>query len=229
MFIMSGLGMMLLIPVLIMGMYANFKVKSNYKKYSKVVSSRGLTGKEVAEQILQRNGITDVSIQAGSGFLTDHYDPRNKTVVLSPSVFSGNSISSASIAAHECGHAIQHNINYGPLAIRSAIAPVASFVSKGMGLIIIVALIVMRFGSPIILDLAIISYIIMAIFQIVTLPVEFDASKRAIYNLDKYGLLSLEDIPGTKKVLNAAALTYVAATLASIVTIIRLVLIRGRR
>ena len=219
----------LMLPAIVFGLYASSKVKSNYKKFSQVKSMRGLTGREVAEQILHRNGISHVRVVRGSGVMTDHYDPRNETVTLSPHVYDANSVSAVSIAAHECGHAVQHATGYGPLGIRSTIAPATQFVSKSIGLIVIAGIVLSRSGSTVIIDVAIIAYLLIALFHIVTLPVEFNASSRAISMLDEYGLIFEEDMDGTKKVLNAAALTYVAATLAAIMSIVRLVLIRNRR
>lgn len=219
----------LMIPALILGLYASSKVKKNYNKFSQVRSLRGLSGREVAEQILSRNGISNIKIVKGSGVMTDHYDPRKETISLSPHVYDSNSISAISIAAHECGHAVQHSEGYAPLAVRSMIAPATQLVSKSIGFIMIAGIILARSGSTIIIDVAIIAYLMIAIFHLVTLPVEFNASSRAVKMLDEYGLLYDEDVDGIKKVLGAAALTYVAATLAALMTIVRLILIRNRR
>lgn len=219
----------LMIPALILGMYASFKVKRNYNKFSQIRGMRGFSGREVAELILSRNGISNIKVIKGSGVMTDHYDPRNETISLSPHVYDSNSISAIGIAAHECGHAVQHAEGYTPLAIRSMIAPATQFVSKSIGFIIIAGILLSRSGSTLIIDVAIIAYLVIALFHLVTLPVEFNASSRAIRMLDEYGLLYDDDVDGIKKVLSAAALTYVAATLAAIMTIIRLIVIRNRR
>lgn len=219
----------LMIPAIILGMYASSKVKKNFNKFAQVRSRRGLSGREVAEQLLSRSGISGVQVVRGSGVMTDHYDPRNKTVTLSPHVYDSDSVSALSIAAHECGHAVQHEEAYAPLAIRSMIAPATQIVSKSIGLIVIAGIILSRSGSTAIIDLAIAAYLVIALFHLVTLPVEFNASSRAVNMLDEYGLMYEEDAFGIKKVLNAAALTYVAATLAAVMSIVRLVLIRNRR
>ncbi len=226
---MYGPYLYLLIPVIIFSFFASSKVKRNYKKFAKVKSMRGLTGFEVAEEILQRNKLSHIRIERGSGVMSDHYNPSSKTIVLSPHVYDTNSVSAVSIAAHECGHAVQHANAYGPLAVRSLIAPAASFVSKYISFVIIAGLLFARSGGIVLIDIGIIAYLLIAIFQVVTLPVEFNASNRAMLMLEEYGLLFEEDMHGTKKVLNAAALTYVAAMLASVMTLVRLILIRNRR
>lgn len=219
----------LMIPVMILAWYAQSQVKTNYNKYAKVRNTRGLTGYQVAEQILRSNGLYDVSIEKGHGTMTDHYDPRSKKVVLSPHVHDANSISAASIAAHECGHAVQHATGYVPLSFRSLLAKPAQFASKAAFGLIFVGFILARSGLGFLIDAGIIAYCVIALFQIVTLPVEFNASSRAIKMMGEYGLLYEEDMDGTKRVLRAAALTYVAATLSSIMTIVRLLLIRNNR
>jgi Zn-dependent membrane protease YugP len=218
-----------LIPVIILTFYAQSKVKSNYNKFAKVRNMRGLTGAQVAEEILRSNSLHHVKIQRGNGQLSDHYNPRTETIVLSPHVYDQPSISAASIAAHECGHAVQHATGYSPLAVRSLIAPAAQFASMAAGALILIGIIFARSGMTFLIDFAIIAYLFITLFHIVTLPVEFNASKRAIGMLTDYGLLYDEDIEGTKKVLNAAALTYIAAMLSALMTVVRLVLIRNRR
>lgn len=222
-------GLWLMIPVFIFAAYAQNKVKKNYNKYAKIKNTRGLTGAEVASEILRSNGLYNVKIVKGKGTLSDHYDPRIETVVLSPHVHDANSISAASIAAHECGHAVQHAENYGPLAFRSMLVGPAQFASKAAMGLIFVGILMARSGNVTLINLGILAYCVIALFQIVTLPVEFNASSRAMKMMADYNLLYDEDLDGTKKVLNAAALTYVAALLGTIMTIIRLVLIRDSR
>lgn len=217
----------LIIPVLILSFYAQTKVNSNYDKFSKVRNTSGKTGAEVAREILMRNGLSHVHVQRGNRKLSDHYNPRTETVVLSPHVYNQASISAASIAAHECGHAVQHATAYGPLNIRSTIAPVVQIASH-MGMILTLIGVALAYkGNPFVLDLAIIAYVMVTLFHVITLPVEFNASHRAMEMLADYNMVSEEDMDGTKKVLNAAALTYVAAMLASLMTLVRLVLLRN--
>lgn len=218
----------LIIPVIIISFFAQSRVKSNYTKFSKVRNQSGKTGAEVAREILMRNGLSHVQVVRGNRQLSDHYNPRTETVSLSPHVYDQPSISAASIAAHECGHAVQHATAYAPLNIRSAIAPVASFASGAAGFLVFLGIALAYMGrSTILIDLAIIAYVMITLFHLITLPVEFNASSRAMTMLADYNMVSEEDMDGTKKVLNAAALTYVAAMLASLMTLIRLVLIRG--
>lgn len=221
----------LLIPAMIVAAYAQMKVKSNYKKYSKVRNTRGLTGAQVAEEILRSNGLYHVQVMKGKGNLTDHYNPKTETVTLSPHVYDAASISAASIAAHECGHAVQHASAYGPLAVRSLIAPTVGVVSKYAGMIAFGGILLSSFGYGMLwlLDVGIVLYLLITLFHLITLPVEFNASSRAIKMLTDYGFLYDEDIEGTKKVLNAAAMTYVAAMLTALLSTIRLILVRNSR
>jgi Zn-dependent membrane protease YugP len=216
-----------MIPFLIFTFYAQHKVKSTFKKYTQVRNRRGLSGAEVANMLIQRNGLTDVSIERSNrGQLSDHYDPRSKTVRLSPEVYSGQSMSAVSVAAHEVGHAIQHAKAYAPLKFRSVLAPAASFASRSVMFIIIGGFI---FGITGLIDLGIIIFSIVILFQIVTLPVEFNASSRALTQLESEGIVYTDEINDSKKVLNAAALTYVAAAAASVGHLIRLLILRDRR
>jgi Zn-dependent membrane protease YugP len=187
----------------------------------------GMTGAEAAERILRSNGIYDVRIEHVSGNLSDHYDPRTKVLRLSDSVYHHNSIAAIGVAAHECGHAIQHQNSYVPLQIRGAIVPVANIGSKAAIPMIIAGII---FGGfSILINIGIILFSFAVIFQLVTLPVEFDASKRAVVRLEETGILYGDELHQTKKVLNAAALTYVAAAAASILQLLRLVILFGGR
>ncbi|HKL41617.1 MAG TPA: zinc metallopeptidase [Clostridia bacterium] len=216
-----------MIPFLIFTFYAQHKVKSTFKKYTQVRNRKGLSGAEVANMLIQRNGLTDVSVERSNrGQLSDHYDPRSKTVRLSPEVYSGQSMSAVSVAAHEVGHAIQHAKAYAPLKFRSILAPAASFASRSVMFIVIGGFI---FGITGLIDLGIIIFSIVILFQIVTLPVEFNASSRALTQLESQGIVYTDEISDSKKVLNAAALTYVAAAAASVGHLIRLLILRDRR
>ena len=202
-------------------------VKSTYKKYSKVANSRGITGAMVAEKLLLNAGINDVSIQCVSGELTDHYDPTNKTVNLSNAVYNGRSIASLSVAAHECGHVMQHAENYTPLSLRTTLVPLANFGSKLAWPLIIIGLLFARLGeiSTMFIEVGIIMFSLAVLFQIVTLPVEFNASSRALKCLQDQNWLTSDEMPGARKVLRAAAMTYVASAAAAILQLLRLILI----
>ena len=204
---------LLLIPALLFGLYAQFKVNSTYSKYQKVNNSRGWTAAEVARKILDDNGLYDVNIAHIAGNLTDNYNPKTNTVSLSDSVYSSTSVAAIGVAAHECGHAVQHAEQYTPIKIRSALVPVTNFGSS--------------FGV-IILAIGVLLYSLMAVFQAVTLPVEFNASSRALTTLREQNMLEDDELKMSKKVLSAAAMTYVAALVSSISTIFRLLLIVNR-
>lgn len=206
-------------------------VKSTFNKYSKVASSCGLTGADVAQQILHREGIYDARVERVSGSLTDNFNPGTKVVNLSVSVYDSTSVAAISVAAHECGHAMQHNEDYFPLKVRSSIVPVANFGSR-FGLWIVVAgLLISQLDFLITIGIILFSFAV--IFQLVTLPVEFDASRRALATLSEMGILGEGEITGAGKVLKSAAMTYVASAAASILSLIRLLLIvqggRSRR
>ena len=204
-------------------------VKGTFNKYAKVASTLGMTGAEVAQAILHKNGIYDVTVQRVAGSLTDNFNPSAKTVNLSESVYDSSSISAISVAAHECGHAMQHDESYFPLAVRSAILPVANFGSK-FGLWIVIAGVIISFFRPLIF-IGVLLFAFGVLFQIVTLPVEFDASKRALATLSEMGYLNENEMTGARKVLKSAAMTYVASAAASILSLIRIILIAqgGRR
>ncbi|MDF2473713.1 MAG: putative peptidase rane zinc metallopeptidase, partial [Anaerocolumna sp.] len=211
----------------ILSLAASARVKMTFGKYSKVRSLSGLTGAEAAERILHSAGIYDVSVQQIAGDLTDHYDPRSKVLRLSETVYGRTSVAAIGVAAHECGHAIQHSNGYVPLKLRSAIVPVASFGSNIAWPVIILG--VIMGNSMTLINLGIILFSFAVLFQLVTLPVEFNASSRAIRILDESGILYSEEISHTKRVLGAAALTYVAAAAASILQLLRLVILFGGR
>ncbi|NLW52922.1 MAG: zinc metallopeptidase [Tissierellia bacterium] len=215
-----------LIGALILSVYAQFKVKSNFTKYTKVPSSSQMTGAQVAKLMLDRRGIYDVTVQPVPGVLTDHYDPRSKTVRLSEEVYDETSISAVSVAAHEVGHALQHNEQYAFLSFRSALAPVANFASKFVYILIVLGFLLEMVQ---LIDLAIVAFSAAVLFQIVTLPVEFNASKRALANLQEDGVLAVTEIGSSKKVLGAAALTYVAAMAVSLLNLARLIIMRNSR
>jgi Zn-dependent membrane protease YugP len=217
----------LVIIGVILSLAASARVKSTFAKYSRVRNHSGLTGAETAERILQRAGIYDVTIERVEGQLTDHYDPRKKVLRLSDSVYSSNSISAIGVAAHECGHAIQHQNSYAPLKIRSALVPVANFGSAIAWPLILIGLLLT--GSQALIDIGIILFSTAVLFQLVTLPVEFNASRRAVKTLGEAGILHYEELNQSKKVLNAAALTYVAAAAATILQLLRLILLFGGR
>ena len=215
---------LLLIPALLFGLYAQFKVNSTYSKYQKVNNSRGWTAAEVARKILDDNGLYDVNIAHIAGNLTDNYNPKTNTVSLSDSVYSSTSVAAIGVAAHECGHAVQHAEQYTPIKIRSALVPVTNFGSSFGVIILAIGLI---FSSYNIAMIGVLLYSLMAVFQAVTLPVEFNASSRAIRILEGNGMLGESEITGAKKVLRAAAMTYVASLASSILQLLRLVILAG--
>ena len=208
---------------------ASAKVKSTFNRYDRVRSMSGMTGAQAAERILNSAGIYDVTVQHISGNLTDHYDPRNKVLSLSDSTYSSTSVAAVGVAAHECGHAIQHQTNYAPLNIRSAIVPVANFGSSIAWPLILIGLFFTSKTGTFLIDLGIICFSMAVLFQLVTLPVEFNASSRAVKILENTGILGHEELQGTKKVLGAAALTYVAGAASAILQLLRLIILFGGR
>lgn len=217
----------LVIIGVIISLWASAKVKTTYSKYSRVRSMSGLTGAQAAERILHSAGLYDVRIEHISGNLTDHYDPKNRVLRLSDTVYSSASVAAVGVAAHECGHAVQDQKDYAPLRIRNSLVPVANFGTMAAWPIIIIGLI---FGSShFLVNLGILLFSLGVLFQLVTLPVEFDASSRAIQILGNTGILYGDEIRQTRKVLNAAAMTYVAAAAASILSLLRLILLFGGR
>lgn len=209
----------------LLSIWASSRVKSTYAKYAKVAGRSGMTGAEAAAQILRGAGIYDVSIQHVRGELTDHFDPKSKVLRLSDSVYGSSSVAAIGVAAHECGHAMQHNEEYFPLKLRSAIVPVANFGSKA-GIPIIIAGVIFAYFQPLI-TFGILLFSLSVAFQLVTLPVEFDASRRALVTLQSSGMLQEQELEGSKKVLSAAALTYVAAAASAILQLLRLILLFG--
>ena len=230
---MSGLGYygfdwtyLLLIAGMVISMIVSSKMQSTSAKYSRVYSRSRMTGAEAAARILQAAGITDVQIQAVPGQLTDHYDPRTKTVRLSDTSYHQTSLTAIGVAAHECGHAIQDAKEYAPLRLRSALVPAANFASKLSWPIFFLGLIM---GIAPLTTIGILLFSAAVIFQLVTLPVEYNASSRALVMLENTGIMGQDELHGTKKVLNAAALTYVAALASSALQLFRLVLLAGGR
>lgn len=219
--------MIILIPAIILTLYAQGKVKSSFAKYLRVPTQRGYTGADVARRLLDQNGLRDIPIELAAGQLGDHYDPRNRVLRLSSDVYRSSSIASVSVAAHEVGHAIQHANGYVPLSLRNMIFPVARFGSSAAWLFIIAGLLVPSLGG--LMDIGIVLFGAAVLFQLVTLPVEFNASSRALELLDSNGYVSGEETKGAKKVLQAAALTYVAAMAAGMAQLLRLIVLRNRR
>ena len=210
-------------------MAASSRVRSVFSRYSRVRSHSGMTGKEAAEQILRRNGIYDVQVIHIPGNLTDHYNPGKKTLGLSDSVYNSSSVAAIGVAAHECGHAVQHAVGYAPLSIRGALVPVANFGSALSWPLILVGLLMNSQMSALLINLGILLFSAAVLFQIVTLPVEFNASGRAVKVLESSGMLYPEEVGDVKKVLRAAALTYVASAASMILQFLRLIIIGGRR
>lgn len=217
----------LIVIGMLISLIASAKVKSTYARYSRVRSMSGMTGAQAAERILQSAGLYGVRIERVAGSLTDHYDPRAKVLRLSDSVYGSSSVAAIGVAAHECGHAVQDEREYAPLRIRNALVPIANFGTSAAWPIIVVGIIMG--SSQFLVNLGILMFSLGVLFQLVTLPVEFNASRRAIQILGDTGILYGEEIGQTRKVLGAAAMTYVAAAAASILSLLRLILLFGGR
>ena len=211
----------------VLSLLASARVNSTFNKYKKIRSASGMTGAEAAERILHQNGIYDVGIEHVGGNLTDHYDPRAKVLRLSDATYASTSVAAIGVAAHECGHALQHKEEYGPLKLRTAIVPAANIGSR-LGIPIIILGVILGSNS-LLINIGIWVFSLAVLFQLVTLPVEFNASSRALAAVEQYGILGSNEVVHTKKVLSAAAMTYVAAAAASILQLLRLVLLFGRR
>jgi len=222
----DGYYLLLVVPTLILSIYAQIKVKSTFSKYSKIGNKRHLTGSEVALMLMRANSITNVSIERTAGSLTDHYDPTAKVLRLSQPVYGEISIAAIGVAAHETGHAIQHAKAYGPLALRSYLVPVANIGSMFGPYIAMAGLF---FGMPLLLNVGIVLFSAAVVFYIITLPVEFNASNRALAMLSEKAILSDDELAGAKKVLSAAALTYVASALTAMASLLRLILLSRNR
>ena len=208
---------------LVVTMIASSHVQSTYAKYAKVRSATGMTGAQAAQKILQMSGIYDVQVQHVSGTLTDHYDPAKKVVNLSDATYASDSVAAVGVAAHECGHVLQHHTGYFPLQLRTALVPVAN-IGSSIGLPIVLFSIILGLSDNF-ARIGILLFSFGVLFQIVTLPVEFDASARALRLMGDYGLLSTEDVGQSRKVLRAAAMTYVAAAFSSVLQLLRLIMI----
>ncbi len=217
----------LVIICAIISIFASARVEAVFSKYNRVASARGLTGAEAAQRILQSAGIYDVSVEHVSGKLSDHYDPRSKVLRLSDSTYNSRSVAAIGVAAHECGHAIQHDVGYAPLNLRSTLVPLANIGSKAAIPIILIGCILSY--NQTLIQIGIIAFSLAVIFQLVTLPVEFNASSRALALLREQNILEDYESGMAKKVLSAAAMTYVAAAAASIIQLLRLVLLFGGR
>lgn len=216
--------MIILLPALLVALYAQAQVSSTFERYLRVPARRGFTGADVAREILRVKGIYDVSVEMQRGRLTDHYDPRSKVLRLSADVYNGRSLAALGVAAHECGHALQHDEGYGPLALRSIIVPVAGFGSQLAFPLFFMGLL---FRADFLMTLGILLFSTAVIFQMITLPVEFNASRRAVAVLQGHDFIGPDEVAPVKKVLKAAALTYVAATLMAIMQLLRLVVLAG--
>ena len=213
----------------LLSLWASAKVKSTYSRYAKVYSRSGLTGAEAAQQILKNAGIYGVRVEHISGNLTDHYDPKAKVLRLSDSVYGSRSVAAVGVAAHECGHAIQHANGYVPLRVRGAFVPVANIGSNLAWPLIIIGLIFRGSMSTVLIQAGIIMFSLAVLFQLITLPVEFNASHRAMQQLERTGILGGNELRDTRKVLTAAAMTYVASAASMILQLLRLIILFGGR
>jgi len=216
---------LLLLPAILLALYAQGRVRTTYAKFAKIGNRRGLTGADVARRILDRNGLTHVRVERISGNLTDHYDPRANVVRLSGDVHDNASIAAVGIAAHEVGHAVQHNTGYVPIKVRNTVLPVAQIGSSLAIPLVIIGIIFSAF--EVLIPVGIILYTAVVAFQLATLPVELNASRRALTSVYEIGFLDEEETKGAKKVLSAAALTYVAAAASAILQLLRLLLLAG--
>lgn len=218
---------LIILPALALTIWAQWRISSNYRKYSRIRSVHGLTGADAAREVLRMNGVQGVDIQRIPGNLTDHYDPRGNVIRLSAGVYDSPSIAAVGVAAHEAGHAVQYAVNYGPIRLRQTIIPLSRFGSQLAFVCIILGLL---FNSEPLFGLGIIFFAFMVAFQMVTLPVEFNASRRALEAIESGHLLLDDEVEGARKVLSAAALTYVAALLVSLAQLLRFMLLfSGRR
>ena len=226
--------LVLVLPCIILSLWASSSVNSTFKKYSKVMSIRHITGADAAQRVLSANGVTGVRIERVSGNLTDHYDPRTNVIRLSDSVYSSTSVAAIGVACHEAGHAVQYARNYGPIKLRAAIIPLTNIGSKLAMPLILIGILLGFLGnfSYFLVDLGIAAFGLCLVFQLITLPVEINASRRAIATIENTGILTNEEQQGAKKTLKAAAMTYVAATAVALAQLLRLIVLfggRGRR
>ena len=223
--------LVIVLPCILLSMWASSSVNSTFKRYSNVLSSRRLTGAEAAQRVLSANGVTGVRIEQVSGNLTDHYDPRTNVIRLSSSVHSSTSVAAIGVACHEAGHAVQYAENYGPIKLRAAIIPITNIGSKLAMPLILLGILLSFLGnfSYAIVDIGIACFSLSLLFQLVTLPVEFNASHRAMQAIESANILTQEEQWGARKTLKAAAMTYVAATAVALAQVVRLILLFGGR
>ncbi len=219
----------LVLAGVVISMIASAKMRSTFNRYSRVRSRSGMTGREAAEKLLHSQGIYDVRVEYVSGSLTDHYDPRSKVLRLSDATYNSSSVAAIGVAAHECGHALQHAGGYAPLNIRSLLVPVVNFGSAVSWPLILIGLLINSRSAVLLLNLGILAFSLSVLFQIVTLPVEFNASNRALRILGDTGMLYPDEVRDTRKVLTAAALTYVAGAAAAILQLLRILLLTNSR
>lgn len=225
-FYMDKYYLLLVVPALIISVIAQIRVKGTFNRFSSVGNSKNMTGADVARYLLKTNGIFDVQVMQIGGQLTDHYDPRQKVLRLSDSTYASTSVAAIGVAAHETGHAIQHKLKYGPLVLRSTLVPIANIGSSAGPYIAVLGLFM---NWPLIINLGLILFAGAIVFYLITLPVEFNASKRAIDCLNSTGILMKDELQSAKKVLNAAAMTYVSSALVAVASFIRLLLLSGQR
>lgn len=228
-FLANNIYVILLIPVLLLSVWAQAQVSGSFRRYSRVANRRHLTGAQAAEAVLRSHGIYDVPVRSCRGNLTNHYDPRDNTIYLSENVYAASTVAAVGVACHEAGHAVQYAVGYGPIKVRSAIIPITQFGSRFSFVLLLIGLLL--YSQPLFL-VGILLFSLTTVFQLVTLPVEFNASHRALETIEGQGLLDGEELDGAKKVLRAAAMTYVAALLMSALQLLRYVLIflgRDRR
>lgn len=230
-------SMILLIPAMILSVVASSRVQSAFKRFSQVADIRGLTGAQAARMMLDANGLGDIQINQIQGTLTDNYNPKTRTLNLSTSVCNVNSISAISVACHEAGHALQHAFGYAPLRIRNNIVPIVSFASRVSWILIMVGIMLLASGSyqygvigDTIFNIGVLAFVAVVVFHLITLPIELDASNRALNQMEALNIVTgTEEAAGAKKVLSAAALTYIAALVFSVANLLRVLAIRGRR
>jgi Zn-dependent membrane protease YugP len=221
-FVSQGMFMILFVLVFVFALYAQIRVSSAYGKNAKILSRGQITGREAAQAVMAHAGINDVEITETEGHLTDHYDPLHKRLVLSAENYRGTSLAALGVAAHEAGHAIQHKEGYAMLKFRMTLVPATQFVSRALPFIILASWFLVRGLTGIVLDVAIICYAVLSLFQLITLPVEFDASRRAKVQLVELGILDRDEMPGVNQTLDAAALTYVAAFVGALLNLLYL-------
>jgi uncharacterized protein len=226
-FLSSGMFMLLFVFVLIFSFYAQYRVSSAYSKNSRILSRGGITGREAAEAVMAHAGITDVTITEIPGHLTDHYDPMKRELSLSSENYRGTSLAALGVAAHESGHAIQHKVGYKMLYARMALVPATQFVSRVVPFLFLASYFLVRGLTGMMLDLAIVCYAVLTLFQLITLPVEYDASRRAKVQLVNLGIVDHDEMAGVSQTLDAAALTYLAAFVSALIVLLSL--LSGRR